>query len=366
VTAGERSGGDGRAAGRESAAGPPVGARFREHQARRGRGSGAGREGGQPAVPDAEFRSYYGRPILKAPVWRHDIPAYLFTGGLAAGSSMLAAGADLTGRPAMRRAARLASVAAVGASTYFLIHDLGRPARFHHMLRVAKPTSPMSMGTWILALFGPASGLAAVAEAAPMLPRRGVFGPARRALPVAGTAAGYLAAAVAPALATYTAVLIADTAVPSWHEAYPQLPFVFAGSALASASGVGLLAVPLTQSGPARRLAVVGAAMEVAASHRIETAMGLLSEPYTQGRSGRLLRAARRLSVAGAAGAVLGRRSRLVSALSGAALIAAAALTRFGIFEGGVASAKDPKYTVVPQRQRIEEATEGRLREGTR
>jgi hypothetical protein len=190
-----------------------------------------------------------------------------------------------------------------------------------------------------------------------MLPRRGVFGPARRALPVAGTAAGYVAAAVAPALATYTAVLIADTAVPSWHEAYPQLPFVFAGSALASASGVGLLAAPLTQSGPARRLAVVGAAMEVAASHHIETGMGLLSEPYTRGRAGRLLRAARRLSVAGAAGAVLGRRSRLVSAVSGAALIAAAALTRFGIFEGGVASAKDPKYTVVPQRQRLERST---------
>jgi hypothetical protein len=178
-------------------------------------------------------------------------------------------------------------------------------------------------------------------------------------LPAAGSAAGYTAATLAPALATYTAVLIADTAVPSWHEAYPQLPFVFAGSALVSASGLGLLAVPLTQSGPARRLAVVGAAMEVVASHRIETTMGLVSEPYTRGRAGRLLRVARGLSVAGAAGAVLCRRSRLISGLSGAALIAAAALTRFGIFEGGVASAKDPKYTVAPQRQRIEEATGG-------
>jgi len=358
VSAGETSAGGGRAAGREPGAGPPVGARFREYQAGRGRGSGRRHEGGgRPTVPDPEFRSYYGRPILKAPVWRHDIPAYLFSGGLAAGSSMLAAGADLTGRPAMRRASRLTSLAAVGASTYFLIHDLGRPKRFHHMLRVVKPTSPMSMGTWILALFGPAAGLAAVAEAAPMMPRHGALGLARRALPATGTAAGYLAATVAPALATYTAVLLADTAVPSWHEAYPHLPFVFAGSALASASGVGLLATPLTQSGPARRLAVAGAAMEIAASRRMETSMGLVSEPYTQGRAGRLLRAARGLSVAGAAGAVLGRRSRLISALSGAALVAAAALTRFGIFEGGVASAKDPKYTVMPQRQRLGDAT---------
>jgi hypothetical protein len=218
------SAGGRRAASREPAGQPPVGTRFREYQARRGRGGGHGRrEGGErPTVPDAEFRSYYGRPILKAPVWRHDIPAYLFSGGLAAGSSMLAAGADLTGRPAMRRAARLASLAAIGASTYFLINDLGRPKRFHHMLRVARPTSPMSMGTWILALFGPASGLAALAEVAPALPRRGVFGLARRVFPVAGTAAGYVAAAMAPALATYTAVLIADTAVPSWHEASAQ------------------------------------------------------------------------------------------------------------------------------------------------
>ncbi|MET7399059.1 NrfD/PsrC family molybdoenzyme membrane anchor subunit, partial [Dactylosporangium sp. NPDC005572] len=111
--------------------------------------------------------SYYGRPILKVPVWKHDIPAYLFTGGLAAGSALLAAGADLTGRPVTRRAARAAAVAALGASTYFLVNDLGRPERFHHMLRVAKPTSPMSVGTWLLTAFGGAAGLAAAAELRP-------------------------------------------------------------------------------------------------------------------------------------------------------------------------------------------------------
>jgi hypothetical protein len=43
----------------------------------------------------------------------------------------------------------------------------------------------------------------------------------------------------------------------------------------------------------------------------------------------------------------------LVSGLSGAALLAASVATRFGIFDGGVASARDPKYTVVPQRERL-------------
>jgi ferredoxin len=61
-------------------------------------------------VPKAEFRSYYGRPIVKAPVWHMDIAEYLFTGGLAAGSALLAAGGDLTARPALRRAGRLTHI----------------------------------------------------------------------------------------------------------------------------------------------------------------------------------------------------------------------------------------------------------------
>jgi Polysulphide reductase, NrfD len=332
------------------------GTRTAPEAARSTRGGRGGRRAGeQLAVPPAQFRSYYGRPVLKAPVWKHDIPAYLFTGGLAAGSSLLAAGADLTGRPGMRRAGRLTSLAALGASTFFLINDLGRPERFHHMLRVAKPTSPMSMGTWILAAYGPAAGAAAVGELASALPSRGVFVLARRALPPLGRAAGLAAAGAAPALATYTAVLLADTAVPSWHEAYPELPFVFSGSALASASGVALIAAPLPETAPARRLALVGAAIELTAANTIETRLGDLSEPYHSGRAGRLLRAGRNLTAAGAVGGLVSGRSRVLSALSGAALVAAAACTRFGIYEGGVASARDPRYTVEPQRRRLDE-----------
>ncbi|GAB3142665.1 polysulfide reductase NrfD [Micromonospora sonneratiae] len=302
-------------------------------------------------VPPARFQSYYGRPIIKAPVWRWDIPAYLFTGGLAAGTAMLAAGADLTDRPALRRSSRLAALGAVGASTYFLIHDLGRPERFHHMLRVAKPTSPMSVGTWILAAFGPAAGAAAVSEFASWLPQRGPLGLVRRVLPPAGRAAGVASAVVAPALATYTGVLLADTAVPSWHDAYPYLPFVFSGSALAGATGLGLIATPTAENRPVRRLAVVGAGIELVAGRRVER-MGLTSEPYHTGPAGLLLRAGRALLVAGTVGAVLGRRSRIVSALSGAALLASSAMTRFAVFQAGLTSARDPRYTVVPQRER--------------
>lgn len=313
-----------------------------------GSGKGKGRDKDRSMVPPADFRSYYGRPIVRPAVWHHDIAAYLFTGGLAAGSAMLAAGGAATNRPALRRAGRVTSLGALLASTYFLINDLGRPARFHHMLRVAKPTSPMSMGTWILSGFGAFAGVSAVAEAAPLLPA-----PLRKLVTPVGAAGQYAAAAAAPALATYTAVLLADTATPSWHAAYPELPFVFAGSALASGAGVGLIAAPADQAAPARKMAVLGAALELYGAHRVETTKGLLSEPYAQGRPGKLLRAGRTLTALGVAGALLGRRSRVVSALSGASLLAASLATRFGIFEGGIASAKDPKYTVVPQRERL-------------
>jgi hypothetical protein len=321
---------------------------------RKGGGRGGDRSGDRSMVPPAEFRSYYGRAIVRPVPWTHDIAEYLFTGGLAAGSALLAAGGQLTHRTGLRRAGRLTALGAVAASGILLVKDLGRPERFLHMLRVIKPTSPMSMGTWIFSGFAGAAGVAAVAEAAPLLPDRGVLGLARRALPPVGAAGGIAAAGLAPALATYTAVLLADTAHPSWHAAYPDLPFVFAGSALASGAAAGLIGAPPAQAEPARRLAAAGAILELAAMHRVEHGHGLLSEPYRTGRPAKLLRAARLLTAAGAIGALAGRRSRAVSALAGLSLLAGSLATRFGIFEAGLESAKDPKYTVVPQRERLQ------------
>src|SRR4051794_41724060 len=101
-------------------------------------------------VPKAEFSSYYGRLIVKKPVWKElDIAGYLFTGGIAAASAVIGAGADLTGRPALRRNARLAALSALGISRVALVHDPGVPRRLHHMLPAAKPTSPMGVGTLI-------------------------------------------------------------------------------------------------------------------------------------------------------------------------------------------------------------------------
>jgi hypothetical protein len=83
--------------------------------------------------------------------------------------------------------------------------------------------------------------------------------------------------------------------------------------------------------------------------------VGMVAEPYRTGRPGRLMSVSRNLTaVAAGATLLLGGRSRTVSALAGAAGVAASVMTRFGIFEAGLASARDPKYTVVPQRRRLD------------
>ena len=80
--------------------------------------------------------------------------------------------------------------------------------------------------------------------------------------------------------------------------------------------------------------------------------LGMVAEPYRTGRPGRWLRAARWLTVGGAVLAATGR-GRAAAAVAGTALMVGSLCTRFGVFEAGIASARDPKYTVVPQRRRL-------------
>lgn len=201
----------------------------------------------------------------------------------------------------------------------------------------------MSVGSWLLAGYGPVAGAAAVSEMTGILPK-------------AGTAATLGAGLLGPAIATYTAALICDTAVPAWHAGYREMPYVFAGSAASAAGGLGLLVTRPADAEPARNLAVLGATVELIAKRQLIRRLAgsegqSLAEPYEAGTTGAILRLAEFLTAGALAGAVLGRHSRAVSALAGASLVAASAMTRFGIFEAGMASARDPKYTIVPQRR---------------
>lgn len=285
--------------------------------------------------------SYYGKPIIKEPPWTWEIGAYLFTGGLGGASAVLALGARLAGNDRLARAAGLAGAAGDIASLPLLIDDLGRPRRFLKMLRVVKVTSPMNIGSWILSLSGSASTTAAVLDAAGRLPR-------------VQLAAQASAALAGPALATYTGVLLADTAVPVWHEARRDLPLVFGASALASAGAAAAMLTPPADAGPARRLAILGAAGEGLAKHRMERRLGFVGEVYTRGTPRLLSRLARALVGAGALVLGLGgRRSRRAAVGGGALVLAGEACLRFAVFRAGYASARDPRYTVEPQRERI-------------
>jgi formate-dependent nitrite reductase membrane component NrfD len=287
--------------------------------------------------------SYYGQPIINPPVWEErEIAGYLFFGGLAGASSILAAAADVSDRPHLAGRARLGASAAVTISFGALIKDLGRPERFVSMLRVFKPTSPMSVGTWILSAYAPLNYLASATTIT------------RRA-PVDGRAAGVGAALLGSTVATYTSALIADTAVPAWHEGYRELPFLFAGSAAAAAGGFGLMTAPVVENAPAARMALIGSAAELITERLLERRIGPIAKTLHSGVAGRRMRAAKVLMAAGLVGTATGaRRTRARAALTGAALVTGSALTRFGVFAAGMESARDPRYTVQLQRARVE------------
>jgi formate-dependent nitrite reductase membrane component NrfD len=289
-----------------------------------------------------EIQSYYGRPILKEPVWQPEIPAYFFTGGIAGGCSLLHGFARVAGQDRLAKTALYVGAAADVVSPALLVSDLGRPERFLNMLRVFKVTSPMSVGSWILLLSGGASNTAAVLELT------GRLRPVKRAAELVSFASG------AP-LATYTGTLIANTAIPVWHEARKDLPVLFGASAAASAGAATSLFLPPGEAGPARRLAVAGVAAELGLMEVMQERLGFVGEVYKQEAAGTLARAAKVLTAAGAAVlATRGRRNR-GAAVAGSALVLAGELAlRWSVFRAGFQSARDPRYTIIPQKERLQ------------
>jgi formate-dependent nitrite reductase membrane component NrfD len=277
------------------------------------------------------------RPIIKAPVWTWEIPIYFYVGGLAGASAGVARLAEARGNDAL--ADRAAAVAAAGAavSPALLISDLGRPARFLHMLRMFKVTSPMSIGSWTLAAFGTAAG-------AGLLDRL-----AGGRVP-GGRAARTAAAMLGLPLASYTAALVTNTAVPVWHESRRILPFVFVAGAGASSGAMLTALTPAEHAAPARRLAVGAAAVDIAATQLLHRRVAQLAEAYRSTAD-----TASTVALAAGAGliAAAARRSRAAAVAGGALVTAGAVLARWSVYKAGFRSAADPSDTVAPQRARL-------------
>ena len=279
-----------------------------------------------PAGRRVNVSAYRGSTILKKAPWTWMIPAYFFLGATAGMGASIAGFARISGNRLLARRALLTSAIAFLPCAPLLILDLGRPERFYNMLRVFRPTSPMNVGTWILTAFGGALTAAVGSE---------VTGLARR--PAAVLTA--VAAALGPALSTYTAVLLANTSTPAWHEARRELPFVFAAGAAASAGAAVCLATPSSAAAPARRLAIAGALAEVLAARLMETRLGDAGAGYRTGAGHRLATAAEILGLTGAGVLALGGRRRAVVSLGAVCVMGGAAAERFAVWKAGDDSA---------------------------
>jgi hypothetical protein len=263
--------------------------------------------------------TYYDVPLLIKPVWTWEVPLYFFVGGAAGGAAIIGSVADWTRTDGtLSRDAKWIAAAGGPISAVLLTADLGRPERFVNMLRVFKPQSAMSMGSWTLAAFSGSSTAALV----PVLSKAGV--PA--------------SAALGAVMITYTGVLIGATAIPVWNQSVRLLPMHFAASGLASAAA--MLTLLGHDDAALNDIAIGAAAVETLIGAAIELRTAPDLAPLKEGASGWMIRAGGVLSgpvplLCRAAGRSPGwRRAASVAALAGSIL------TRIGWIAAGRASSK--------------------------
>jgi formate-dependent nitrite reductase membrane component NrfD len=289
--------------------------------------------------------SYYDRPVIKKSVWSWDVPAYYYVGG-ATGSAMALGGvATLLNRRRLSNLilqSRIIGLVGSSVSAYFLIHDLGRPERFLNMLRVFRPSSPMSVGAWILSFFASSGGLAAITE----------FGP-EWSKPW-GDAAAVFSGIFGLGLAGYTGVLVAHTTVPVWQRPHRILPALFLSSGVTGAASLFDLigGNPLEQ----RAVTVFGTAgklAELGFAHSMERSVATVPEaalPLQEGLSGAMWKAAKVLTAVSLILSLVPNTSKRLRRVSGVLGTLGSICVRFGVHYAGQKSAMNPRATFRQQR----------------
>jgi formate-dependent nitrite reductase membrane component NrfD len=273
--------------------------------------------------------------MMKPPVWTWEVPVYFWTGGMAAGASFVALACDLVGDAPSARVARRVVLGALAASPPLLILDLGRPSRFYNMLRIVKPRSPMSMGSWCLTAFG-ALGTGAVGA--------DVLGRHRTA-----RALGAANAVVGGYLGSYTGVLLASTAVPLWARSRLFLGPIFVSTAVltgAAATRLVLAAGGMPAGHPTGaalgRVESGAMAAELVLSEMNRHRLGPLASVLDDGAGAPWFTAAKWLTRGGLTLRLLGRRLGPASHHTASSLFMASALCfRFAWVRAGRTSAQD-------------------------
>jgi formate-dependent nitrite reductase membrane component NrfD len=295
--------------------------------------------GGAPAS------DVYG-PMMKAPVWTWEVPLYFWFGGMASGSAFVGLACDVVGDERSAAIARKVALGALVPCPVLLISDLGRPKRFVAMLRIVKPRSPMSMGTWCLTAFGNVMGAAVAADVA-----------GRRR---AARALGAASAVVGGYLGSYTGVLLATTAVPVWARSRVFLGPIFVATATATGAAATRLTLAATGLPPRATASIAlgnveaGAMLaELALSSVNERRLGRLAAALHEGSPGRLFGAAKLAAAAGLAlkalHPVTGRHGQNAASIL---YLAAALAFRFAWVGAGRASAADDEAVALTARRR--------------
>jgi formate-dependent nitrite reductase membrane component NrfD len=310
-----------------------------------------------PLMPEPELlgTDYYGIPAIHKPHWKWLIISYFFLGGISSASYAIAAIAGLSKREesqAISRVGHYVSFAAVLPCPALLILDLGRPERFLNMLKVFKPRSPMSLGTWGLMTFSFFSGTSGFLQAA----EDGVFGQegaeiARR-LPASGI--GIVGTAPAFFLGGYTGVLLGATAVPIWAKSANLLGPLFLSSAISSASSA--IALGLVASGAddtvllrIEEIKLLAIVAETCLLKGVSARLDETAKPLREGHLGAIVTYG---VIGGGIVADLAlrlvnkrRQSRKLNVAASVLGLAGGFALRYAVVMGGHASADDPQAT---------------------
>jgi formate-dependent nitrite reductase membrane component NrfD len=295
---------------------------------------------------------YYERPLLKEPVWIWAVPAYFVVGGAAGGAALIAAAAQAADGHKFERLIAGCRVVAVGgtvAGTGFLIYDLGRPERFLNMLRVFRPTSAMSMGSWLLAASAASDFTALLLSRSAGVWQR------------LGRAAGAAAGVFGLPLAGYTGVLLSDTAVPLWRAMRTTLSPLFLISGMSCA--LALVNLGSLSDDERKVIGRLGRLMDVAelavtiAAEREAKQIVEVGVALEEGPGARMWKISSALTVGTLAMSLLPGGGRAVRSLQAAVGVAGSWAMKAGVFEAGRASARDPRALFEQQKAQLQ-ATE--------
>ena len=320
----------------------------------------------QPSYGAAHLRArdaYKDVPILKAPTWRNEVAAYFFFGGLSAGAALIGSLAEVFGgerRKALARTAHYVSFAALLPCPPLLIDDLGMPSRFHHMLRIVKPSSPMNLGSWALLLHG-AGATATVMRmlaAEDKLPVPFV-GALLRLLPERLMAG--LGIPSSFVLAGYTGVLLGTTSIPVWYTS-PMLGGLFMSSSLASGAAATSLACGWSgresheEHQALAALGVTLGAAELGLLGGYMATSGDAAKHLTTGPEGALMLGAAAMMATALlldiAVLVTGKKNKAASTLAGVAALAGGAMLRWAVVRAGRVSSQDREGTLEAMKPR--------------